>query len=73
MMRRAVATGMVLAALASGCGGGSDRPGGRPADLSGGEAFTASSLEQLKAVITSLQQQIGYETIKGDASMGWLR
>jgi Ca-activated chloride channel homolog len=43
------------------------------ADLSGGEAFTASSLEQLKAVFTSLQQQIGYETIKGDASMGWLR
>ncbi len=43
------------------------------ADLSGGEAFTASSLEQLKAVFSSLQQQIGYETIKGDASMGWLR
>ncbi|GAS94168.1 Mg-chelatase subunit ChlD [Mycolicibacterium canariasense] len=43
------------------------------ADLSGGEAFTASSLEQLKAVFTSLQQQIGYETIKGDASTGWLR
>jgi Ca-activated chloride channel family protein len=43
------------------------------ADLSGGEAFTASSLEQLKQVFTSLQQQIGYETIKGDASMGWLR
>lgn len=43
------------------------------ADLSGGEAFTASSLEQLKAVFTSLQQQIGYETIQGDASMGWLR
>ncbi|SCX20589.1 VWA domain-containing protein [Mycolicibacterium fluoranthenivorans] len=43
------------------------------ADLSGGEAFTASSLEQLKAVFTSLQQQIGYETIKGEASMGWLR
>lgn len=30
-MRRAVVTGIVLAALASGCGGGSDRPGGRPA------------------------------------------
>jgi Ca-activated chloride channel family protein len=43
------------------------------ADLSGGEAFTASSLEQLKAVFSSLQQQIGYETIKGDASVGWLR
>jgi len=43
------------------------------ADLSGGEAFTASSLEQLKAVFTNLQEQIGYETIKGDASVGWLR
>ncbi|MGA9375996.1 MAG: VWA domain-containing protein [Mycobacterium sp.] len=43
------------------------------ADLSGGEAFTASTLEQLKEVFSSLQQQIGYETIKGDASVGWLR
>jgi Ca-activated chloride channel homolog len=43
------------------------------ADLSGGEAFTASSLEQLRAVYANLQQQIGYETIKGDASVGWLR
>lgn len=43
------------------------------ADLSGGEAFTASSLEQLKAVFTDLQEQIGFETTKGDASVGWLR
>ncbi|BBX70478.1 VWA domain-containing protein [Mycolicibacterium psychrotolerans] len=43
------------------------------ADLSGGDAFTASSLEQLKEVFTNLQEQIGYETIKGDASVGWLR
>ena len=46
---------------------------GRIAKLSGGDAFTASSLEQLRQVFTSLQQQIGYETIKGDASLGWLR
>lgn len=46
---------------------------GRIAELSGGEAFTASSLEQLKQVFSSLQQQIGFETIKGDASVGWLR
>lgn len=45
----------------------------RIADLSGGSAYTASSLEQLKEVFTSLQEQIGYETIKGDASTGWLR
>ncbi|CAN5595890.1 VWA domain-containing protein [soil metagenome] len=43
------------------------------ADLSGGSAYTASSLEQLKEVFTSLQEQIGYETTKGDASVGWLR
>ena len=43
------------------------------AELSGGEAYTASSLEQLKEVFTKLQEQIGYETIKGDASAGWLR
>jgi Ca-activated chloride channel homolog len=43
------------------------------AELSGGDAYTASSLEQLKGVFTNLQEQIGYETIKGDASIGWLR
>jgi Ca-activated chloride channel homolog len=43
------------------------------AQLSGGEAYTASSLEQLKEVFTNLQEQIGYETRKGDASAGWLR
>ncbi|MCW2690984.1 MAG: hypothetical protein JWR37_5874 [Mycobacterium sp.] len=43
------------------------------ADLSGGSSYTASSLQQLKEVFTSLQEQIGYETIKGDASVGWLR
>jgi Ca-activated chloride channel family protein len=43
------------------------------AELSGGESYTASSLEQLKQVFTNLQEQIGYETRKGDASAGWLR
>ena len=43
------------------------------AELSGGEAYSASSLDQLKEVYANLQQQIGYETIKGDASAGWLR
>jgi Ca-activated chloride channel family protein len=45
----------------------------RIAELSGGQAYTASSLEQLKEVFTNLQEQIGYETRKGDASAGWLR
>ena len=43
------------------------------AELSGGTAYTASSLEQLRDVYSTLQDQIGYETIRGDASTGWLR
>ncbi len=43
------------------------------ANLSGGNAYTASSLAQLKEVYTTLQDQIGFETIRGDASTGWLR
>ncbi|MEO8813687.1 MAG: VWA domain-containing protein [Mycobacterium sp.] len=43
------------------------------ADLSGGTAYTASSLAQLKEVYSTLQSQIGFETIRGDASTGWLR
>lgn len=43
------------------------------ADLSNGNFYTASSLDQLKDVYASLQDQIGYETIEGDASTGWLR
>ncbi|MGH3967743.1 MAG: VWA domain-containing protein, partial [Mycobacterium sp.] len=35
--------------------------------------YNASIMYQLKAVYASLQQQIGYETIKGDASTSWLR
>ncbi|BBZ44595.1 VWA domain-containing protein [Mycobacterium parmense] len=43
------------------------------AQLSGGNAYSASSLSELKGVYATLQQQIGYETIRGDASVGWLR
>ncbi len=43
------------------------------AELSGGNAFSASNIEELNKVFEDLQQQIGYETIKGDASTGWLR
>ncbi len=43
------------------------------AALSGGNAYNAATLQELKSVYDSLQQQIGYETIKGDASVGWLR
>jgi Ca-activated chloride channel homolog len=43
------------------------------AALSGGHAFNASSVAELKNVYATLQQQIGYETIRGDSSAGWLR
>ena len=43
------------------------------AELSGGTAYNASTIAELKDVYATLQQQIGYETIKGDASAGWLR
>ena len=43
------------------------------AQLSGGNSYTATNLQQLKEVFTNLQEQIGYETQKGDAGTGWLR
>jgi Ca-activated chloride channel family protein len=43
------------------------------AKLSGGEAFNASNLNELNKIYSTLQQQIGYEIIRGDASTGWLR
>ena len=43
------------------------------AELSGGTAYDASTIAELSDVYATLQQQIGYETIKGDASAGWLR
>jgi Ca-activated chloride channel homolog len=42
-------------------------------EITGGQAFHAGSLDQLKDVYDTLQQQIGYETIRGDASAGWIR
>jgi Ca-activated chloride channel family protein len=43
------------------------------AELSGGQAFHASSLDQLDSVYATLQKQIGYESVPGEASDGWLR
>ena len=42
------------------------------AALSGGTAYNASTIAELRDVYATLQQQIGYETIPGDASAGWL-
>ena len=43
------------------------------AELSGGNAYTASNLNQLKEVYSTLQKQIGYETIRSEATTGWVR
>lgn len=43
------------------------------ARLSGGTAYRASSLKQLNDVYATLQQQIGYESVRREASAGWLR
>ena len=42
------------------------------ADLSGGSFFPASSLEELRAVYDTLEEQIGFEITRGDASRPWL-
>ncbi|MDV7988348.1 VWA domain-containing protein [Rhodococcus sp. IEGM 1374] len=42
------------------------------ADLSGGSFFTASSLEDLRDVYDTLEEQIGFEITRGDASRPWL-
>jgi Ca-activated chloride channel family protein len=43
------------------------------AQLSGGTAYNASSIAELKNVYATLQDQIGYEPARGDASASWLR
>jgi Ca-activated chloride channel family protein len=42
-------------------------------DISGGQTFHADNLVELKQAYAALQQQIGYETIRGDASEAWVR
>jgi Ca-activated chloride channel homolog len=41
-------------------------------EITDGQAFHADSLESLNQVYTTLQRQIGYETVKGDASLAWM-
>jgi Ca-activated chloride channel family protein len=43
------------------------------AELSGGASYSASNLTELNKVYASLQDQIGYETVRGEATTGWLR
>ncbi|MCZ4560341.1 VWA domain-containing protein [Rhodococcus sp. IEGM 1401] len=42
------------------------------ANLSGGSFFSASSLEDLRDVYDTLEEQIGFEITRGDASRPWL-
>ncbi|MGF0224291.1 VWA domain-containing protein [Dietzia natronolimnaea] len=42
------------------------------AEISGGDFFTASSLEELDSVYRTLEEQIGFEWKKADASRPWL-
>ncbi|MFX1757564.1 Mg-chelatase subunit ChlD [Rhodococcus gordoniae] len=42
------------------------------ANLSGGSFFTAASLEELEDAYDTLEEQIGFETTRGDASRPWL-
>ncbi|MBT0568067.1 VWA domain-containing protein [Williamsia sp. CHRR-6] len=44
----------------------------RIASLSGGDFFTASSLDELTKVYDTLQKQIGFETRRGDNSRPWV-
>ena len=42
------------------------------ANISGGQFFTASSLDELNKVYEKLQNESGYETLRGDNSWPWL-
>lgn len=42
------------------------------AEISGGTACNASTVTELKDVYATLQQQIGFESTRADASWGWL-
>lgn len=41
-------------------------------EITDGQSFHADSLDSLKNVYSTLQRQIGYETVKGDASLAWM-
>jgi Ca-activated chloride channel family protein len=42
-------------------------------EISGGQTFHAGSLDQLNSVYATLQSIIGYQSVPGDASAGWIR
>jgi Ca-activated chloride channel homolog len=42
-------------------------------EITDGQAFSAGTLEELSSVYSALQEQIGYRSVRGDASEGWIR
>ncbi|OBK65772.1 hypothetical protein A5653_20770, partial [Mycobacterium colombiense] len=42
------------------------------AKLSGGQSYTATNLGELEKSYNAIENEIGYETVKGDASMAWM-
>ena len=45
----------------------------RIAHLSGGQSYTATNVDELNRSYQSVEQQIGYQSVPGPASAGWLR
>lgn len=43
------------------------------AQLSGGQSYTATNLEQLNKDYNAIENEIGYRTVPGPGSSGWLR
>jgi Ca-activated chloride channel homolog len=42
-------------------------------EISGGRAFHAANLDQLNSVYSTLQEVIGYQTIRADAAAAWIK
>ena len=43
------------------------------AQLSGGQSYTATNISELNRSYNAIEQQIGYRTVPGPGSAGWLR
>jgi Ca-activated chloride channel family protein len=41
-------------------------------EITGGQAYHAGSLDELDSVYSALEQQVGYQTERGDASASWI-
>ncbi|MUM26845.1 MULTISPECIES: VWA domain-containing protein [unclassified Mycolicibacterium] len=41
-------------------------------DITHGQAYHAGSLDELNSAYSELEQQVGYETVRGDASASWI-